>query len=235
MNVLQAVLRALFYVAIGGVISIIGAAVFFMSWEPDRHEFPIRGIDVSHHQGEIDWGAVAQDDVAFAYIKASEGAGFRDGAFARNWAGAGTAGLARGAYHYFSLCKPGAVQAENFLTVLPRDASMLAPMVDLEMPEDCDPASPEDVLHEISDFTARVEQVSGKQVIFYAPESFYRTYLEGQGLNRRLWTRSIWRTPAYASDWTLWQYHDRGTVKGISGNVDLNVLGPGEALDGLRG
>lgn len=233
MNVFQAILRTLFYVAVGCVITIGGAAYFFMNWEPDRNKFAVRGIDVSHHQGEIDWRSVAGDDVAFAYMKASEGESFKDGAFARNWAGAGAAGLARGAYHYFNLCKPGAGQAENFLGVLPEDAGMLAPMVDLEMPQTCEPGPVDEVLKEISDFTARVEQARGRQVIFYAPEEFYLNYLKGQGLNRRLWTRSIWHSPAYGGDWTLWQYHDRGAVKGIAGDVDLNVLGSEQTLDSL--
>ncbi|TIP02222.1 MAG: lysozyme, partial [Mesorhizobium sp.] len=43
------------------------------AFPPDRSEFPIRGIDVSHHQGRIDWPRVAADDVVFAIIKATEG------------------------------------------------------------------------------------------------------------------------------------------------------------------
>ena len=129
MNFLQAVLRTLFYVAVGGVISIVGAAFFFMNWEPDRNQYTIRGIDISHHQGDIDWAQVAADDIAFVYMKATEGGDFKDRAFARNWAGAGGAGLARGAYHFFSLCKSGREQAQNFLSVLPQDSDMLAPVV----------------------------------------------------------------------------------------------------------
>ena len=47
-------------------------------------------------------------------------------------------------------------------------------------------------------------------------------------------TQSIWHSPGYVSDWSLWQYHDRGTVKGISGDVDLNVLHPDKSLDNLK-
>ena len=52
---------------------------------PSAARFPIRGIDVSHHQGEIDWTAVKASRVEFAFIKASEGGDFRDREFARNW------------------------------------------------------------------------------------------------------------------------------------------------------
>lgn len=235
MNFLQAALRTLFYIVVGGVISIVGAAFFFMNWEPDRDDFPIRGIDVSHHQGEIDWNMVAADDVAFVYMKASEGGDFKDGAFARNWAGSGAAGLARGAYHFFSLCKPGRLQAENFLSVLPEEQDMLAPMLDLEFSGNCARRPPvEEVLREITDFTAVVERARGKEVVFYSPEDFYRAYLRGKGLNRRLWARSLWRSPGYGEEWVAWQYHNRGSVKGVEGDVDLNVLNSRETLDGLR-
>ncbi|WP_420414770.1 GH25 family lysozyme [Roseibium sp.] len=235
MKFLQAVLRTLFYIAVGGVISIAGAAFFFMNWEPDRDDYILRGVDVSHHQKDIDWQAVAGNDVSFAYIKASEGGDFKDSAFKRNWEGAKSAGLARGAYHYFSLCKDGAAQARNFLSVLPDDPDMLAPMLDLEFEGNCArrPTVGE-MLKEISDFVAAVEPATGKRVIFYAPEEFYKTYLKDRGLNRRLWVRSIWHAPSYAKEWVLWQYHQRGTVSGISGNADLNVLQKGLELNDLK-
>jgi Glycosyl hydrolases family 25 len=65
------------------------------------------GVDVSNHQGEIDWSALAGSNVAFAYIKATEGGDFRDRRFQLNWDGAKRAGLARGAYHFFTQCRSG--------------------------------------------------------------------------------------------------------------------------------
>ncbi|GGB58489.1 lysozyme [Roseibium aquae] len=225
MGLLQSLLRLVFYCAVGSVIVIVGAAYFFMTWEPDRDDFPTRGIDISHHQGEIDWKAVAADDVGFVYMKASEGGDFQDRAFAANWQNAGAEGLARGAYHFFSLCKRGVDQARNFLAVLPREDAMLPPVLDLEFEGNC-PRRPEraEVLAEISAFVAAVEQTTGRQVVLYAPDDFYRAYLAGQGLNRPIWVRSLWHSPAYGADWLYWQYHARGAVKGIRGEVDLNVL-----------
>jgi len=234
MRLLQGLLRLVFYCAVGAVVVIAGAAYFFMTWEPDRDDFPIRGIDVSHHQGEIDWAAVAADDVAFVYMKATEGGDFRDSSFSANWQGAGTAGLMRGAYHFFSLCKRGVDQARNFLSVLPRDEAMLPPVLDLEFEGNCPRRPPVgEVLAEISAFVAAVEETAGKQVVLYVPEDFYQAYLAGQGLNRPLWVRSLWHSPAYGADWLFWQYHQRGSVKGIEGEVDLNVLQQGNRLADL--
>jgi lysozyme len=60
----------------------------------------IPGVDVSHHQGAIDWPAVAASGWAFAVIKATEGTGYVDPALAANRAGARAAGLVTGLYHF---------------------------------------------------------------------------------------------------------------------------------------
>ena len=60
----------------------------------------LEGIDVSTYQGAIDWGAVAGSDVAFAWIKATEGVGWLDPHFRSNWRAAADHGLVRGAYHF---------------------------------------------------------------------------------------------------------------------------------------
>ncbi|MEJ8476716.1 GH25 family lysozyme [Roseibium algae] len=234
MHFLQRLLKVLFYVAVGAVLSIAGVAVFFMTWEPDRSLYPIRGIDVSHHQGPIDWVQVVGDDVAFVYMKASEGQDFKDRAFAANWRGAGSVGLARGAYHFYSLCSPGLAQAENFLESLPLGGVMLPPVLDLEFDGNCAARPPVDeLLTQVTAFVERVEEAIGRKVILYAPEDVYLTYLNQRGFSRSLWARSVWRSPGYANDWDLWQYHQRGSVAGIDGDVDLNVLATGLSLDSL--
>ena len=88
--------------------------------EPPHHRHALKGIDVSHYQGAIDWPAVARDHVAFAYIKATEGVGGQDARFARNWRGAARAGIRVGAYHYFIFCRSARAQAYNFLAATPR-------------------------------------------------------------------------------------------------------------------
>src|SRR5688572_6854506 len=67
--------------------------------DPSDARFPVRGIDVSHHQGAIDWHSVKASGRSFAFIKASEGADFRDTRFSENWQRAREAGIFTGAYH----------------------------------------------------------------------------------------------------------------------------------------
>lgn len=99
--------------------------LYYFNYSPDRAIYPLRGVDVSHHQGQIDWPKVAKSDIAFAILKATEGGDLVDDSFASNLAGARAAGLAVGVYHFFTFCRSGADQAKNFLAVVPRDGRML--------------------------------------------------------------------------------------------------------------
>ncbi len=235
MSFLFSGLRVLFYCVVGAVLIIVGAAIFFMTWEPDRADFAFRGIDVSHHNGPINWSRVASDDVAFVYIKATEGKDFSDPAFLRNWQGANASGLAVGAYHYFSFCSSGEEQAENFLAHLPHNGPMLPPALDLELTEGSDCPAPEaaDVRREIAAFVQNVELRLQAKLVLYAPEDFYLSYLKDAGVNRPIWVRSLWQSPFYAPNWVFWQYHARGSISGIEGDVDLNVLATRRELSDL--
>lgn len=197
---------------------------WFRTYEPDRARFPLRGIDVSHHQGEIDWPAVAADDVAFAYLKASEGGDHRDRRFAANWNAARAAGIATGAYHFFTLCRPGADQAWNFIASVPDAPDALPPAVDLEFGGNCGrvPGGAQ-MRRELDAYLVQVESAYSKPALLYVTPEFlaaYRDHLPA----RALWRRSIVRAPGDASAWALWQYHNRGRVAGIEGPVDLNVF-----------
>ncbi|HEV2336237.1 MAG TPA: glycoside hydrolase family 25 protein [Stellaceae bacterium] len=73
-------------------------------------------IDVSHHNGAIDWPAVNGALIALAFIKATQGAGFVDPAFARNRSAAQSAGVLVVPYHFLDTSDP-ARQADHFLAV----------------------------------------------------------------------------------------------------------------------
>jgi lysozyme len=192
--------------------------------KPDRHRYPVRGIDVSHYQGAIDWPAVAGDDVAFAYVKATEGVEGRDDRFAHNWRGAERAGIRVGAYHYFIFCRSSFAQAHNFLAVTPRQASALPPAVDLEMARSCPVRlNGREMRRELDAYLAVVEARERRHAVLYVTPQFFATY-RAYLPRRPLWRRSILSKPTPAS-WTLWQYGSRGRVAGIRTFVDLSVSG----------
>ena len=210
------------------------AGIYLLTYRPDASRYPVRGVDVSHHQGDIDWEAVAGDNVAFAYMKATEGGDWKDRKFIENWKAAREAGIATGAYHFFTLCRPGKDQAENFLASLPKDGTMLPPAVDLEYVGNCkERPTPEALKPEVDAFFGMVEEALGQEAIIYAPEDFLADY--GEALpDRPLWRRSIFRPP-HKDDWLLWQYTFTGFVDGIEEGVDLNVFhGDASALAKLQ-
>ncbi|TPL98146.1 glycoside hydrolase family 25 protein [Mesorhizobium sp. B2-3-11] len=217
-------------IVLGGLASlalacvvVVGAVVYFHTYSPNRGKYPVRGIDVSHHQGKIDWRRVAADDVAFAVIKATEGGDHVDNAFAGNLREARAAGLAVGAYHFFTFCRPGADQARNFISVVPHDQPLLPPVVDIEFGGNCPQRlSPEQLNTELKDFLGPVEAAFGKPAIIYLTDEDEAAYA-GQIAARPLWLRSLLMEPD-RRDWMYWQYHNSGRVDGIEGDVDLNVL-----------
>lgn len=226
-------MRIIIGAAIAVVAVAIVAGIYILTYRPDASRYPVRGVDVSHHQGKIDWSKVAGDNVAFAYMKATEGGDWKDRKFLENWKAAREAGIATGAYHFFTLCRPGKHQAENLLATLPKDDTMLPPAVDLEYVGNCKERPTAEALKlEVNDFFGMVEKALGRKAIIYAPEDFLADY--GVALpDRPLWRRSIFRPP-HKDDWLLWQYTFTGFVEGIEGGVDLNVLnGEEDALSDL--
>jgi lysozyme len=217
--------RALIVAALLALLAFVGWR-WALGWAPSRETYPVQGVDVSHHQGAINWPAAAADDVNFAYIKASEGSDLRDPRFAENWDAAAAAGIKRGAYHFFTLCKPGAEQATNFIALVPREADALPPAIDLEFGGNCS-ARPEAavLLKEVETFITMVEAHSEKPVMLYVTREFDEAYAISKAIDRPLWLRRMVLEPDYgAHPWVMWQAHARRRVAGIDGPVDWNVL-----------
>jgi lysozyme len=182
------------------------------------------GVDVSSHQGEVDWDVVAADGIAFAYVKATEGGDFVDESFRRNWDGADAAGLDRGAYHFFTLCRPGTEQAENFLRTVPSDAHSLPPVVDLELAGNCSQRPDRAwVERELGAFLEQVESAAGETVVLYVGDDFEGRYRIRDELDRPIWHRRVLIRPDVAG-WWIWQVHGYASVDGIDRDADLDVM-----------
>ena len=205
---------------------------------PGIDRFPVRGIDVSHHQGAIDWLRVAGADVHFAFIKASEGGDHRDTRFEENWSEAGKAGIARGAYHFFTFCTPGAVQADHFLNVVPPALDVLPPAVDVEFAGNCKSwTSIDDIRRELGVLLSRLEAAWGRPPVLYITSESEERVIGGHFDEYPVWIRSVFFRPGgRESSWLFWQYTDQGEIPGIETPVDLNVYRgqPGEIVTLLR-
>lgn len=203
---------------------------------PSREAFPIRGLDVSHHQGFIRWDDVARSgEYRFVWIKATEGGDFVDPRFRENLEGAASVGLYVGAYHYFTLCRPAEDQAAHFLSVATQSAPPrpLPLAIDLEHEGNCRAGRPpnEKIQSEIRAFLREVRSSQGAPPVIYTTREFYAAHLRSLLGDHPLWLRDVFLHPRDLDGhpWQIWQYASRGRVDGIEGFVDLNVFAGDEA------
>lgn len=203
----------------------------------EAEKYPVRGVDVSHYQGKIDWQTLSGQNIQFAYVKATEGSSYVDEMFSRNWAEAKETGIRVGAYHFFSFDSPGKDQAEHFIRTVESFPGMTAPAVDVEFygKKRENPPKGDEVERELREYLELVEQAYGRKPVIYATMEAWKLYIKGRFEEYPLWIRDVWRKPALDSAleegqeqaWTFWQYTDRGRLKGFSGEerfVDLNVF-----------
>lgn len=200
---------------------------------PSEADYPVRGVDVSAHQGEIDWAKIAAQGIDFAYIKATEGSAYVDPYFSQNLAGATEAGLRAGAYHFFSFDSAGKTQAENYVAAVPARDGLLPPVVDLELygAYASDPPPADEVWPELQATLDALEAAYGKKPVIYVTDRTYDLYISGRDVPYGIWIRSVFFSPRVES-WIFWQYADKGTLDGYAGEekyIDLDVFYGSEA------
>ena len=196
--------------------------------------YSVHGIDVSAYQGRIDWPEVARNRVRFAFIKASEGGTLRDPRFARNWREARSAGVLRGAYHYFLPNRDGQLQADLFARTVPLVPGDLPPVLDVEAANFHDVAV---LRREVARWLRLIEAHYGVRPILYSNHNFYQRHLAGHFDDYPLWLAhyEVERPTLPRNKWIIWQHSDEAYVPGIRGVVDFNVFqGNFEALEALR-
>ena len=190
-------------------------------------EYSVYGIDVSHHNGKIDWNLVAKYPVIgdrklnFAYIKATEGGDHTDRNFAENWQKCKEAGIRRGAYHFFSPYKDAKEQAAHFIANVKLDTNDLAPVLDVEKRG---LLSKKKLRKRVQIWLDSIEKHYGVKPILYTGNKFYHDYLHTDSSDYRLWIAHYGAADiSVAKEWELWQISEKSKISGIRGFVDFNV------------
>ncbi len=192
---------------------------------PDSATYPVRGIDVSYYQGNINWDIIAAQGITFTFIKATEGVDYVDTCFETNWQNARMAGLYVGAYHFYRFEDSGVEQAQAFIAAVPREENTLPPVIDIEL---------YDTLEETPDSRAVRENLEamitvltdyyGVSPILYTGSNTYWRYVRYFSRDYAIWWNNYYYEP-YVK-WTFWQYTDSGQLEGYDGYqqcVDLDV------------
>lgn len=196
----------------------------FMSSPPyvDPERYPVRGIDISAHNGNVDMERVAADGYEFVFIKATEGVNFKDRNFRVNYDKAEKAGLKTGIYHFFRFDRDGVEQALNLLKAVGKRRPDLGIVIDVEKAGNPDSIPKEKIQ---SRLTHMVEYLNllGHRVMFYSNRDGYYEYLADAFPGAPLWICGFSENPIHA-EWSFWQFNHRGEVDGIEGDVDLNAF-----------
>lgn len=194
------------------------------------------GVDVSTYNGDIDWAAVKEDGISFAMIRL----GFRgygesgnlvlDDTFQQNIQGATAAGLDVGVYFFSQAVtvEEAVEEAEYVLSAL-EGSSITYPVVfDLEQVAHdearTDDLSVETATQVTQAFCQTIAQ-AGYQPMIYGNVTWLMDRIDLTQLTEyELWLAQYQTTPTFPYSFTMWQYSHQGSVAGIEGNVDLNLL-----------
>lgn len=189
--------------------------------------YSIRGIDISHHQGRVDWEKLSQSKIGdgpigFVFIKATEGKTLLDENFNDNFYQAGEYGFVRGAYHFFSPSVPAEEQAAYFLKQVHLEDGDLPPVLDIEHAGNL---SVKEVRKAALAWLKAVEKHYGVKPIIYTYYKFKELYLDTPEFQGYPYWIAHYYVPQlrYKGPWKFWQYTDCGRLPGIKGHVDLNV------------
>ncbi len=223
--------RVYFFAAIV-LAAVLGSAWYWwdmQNWAPDEARYPEQGAYVSNRNGTVGFATIRALGGQFAYLRASEGAAGKDARFSRNVAAARQAGLKIGALHAFDPCKGADAQSANFVTMVPRDANMLPPVIALEgLADSCEqPVSSARVESELMTFINQVEMHTGKQAILKIYPAFESQYRLATQIERDLWLVRDRFAPDYGGrPWLLWSANSGRATQASQGKLEWIVVQP---------
>lgn len=192
-----------------------------------RSATDVFGIDVSRHQGVIDWTKAAAAGVKYVFIKATEGATYTDPNLQTYVAGAVGAGIPIGFYHYARPENNGAkTEAANFAKITSTYKPQFPLVLDVE--GDAAKLGRANLTQWCLTFLQELKRLTGQDGMIYTGASFANSYLGPELGSYPLWIAHYNVTTPMANatwgTWSVFQYSSSGTVAGISGNVDMNAM-----------
>ena len=202
--------------------------------EPPRETRHYDGIDISDHQKRIDWTEVAKDkNIKYVYIKATEGATYVSNLYRYNLENAHKHGIKVGSYHFLRTGSRIRDQFANFTRVVKKNEQDLLPVIDVEVRQGW---TNQQLRDSVKLFADLVEEHYGCRPLIYTSSSFYDNIL-GRSFN--IYPLFIARystsqpTLKSGNDWVMWQFSERGRIRGISTNVDLSCFNKGRSLNDI--
>ena len=190
-----------------------------------RHKDKVFGLDISHYQGNIHWDSIerikGEFPLDFIFIRSTTGVD-DDTRFKDNWIKAKQSGFLRGAYHYYRPDENSLKQADNFIKMVKLTKGDLPPVLDIE--KISGKQNLDSLKTGLKRWLAVVENHYGVKPIIYSGESFYTDFLKEEFGGYNLWIANYsFFEDKIRDEWLFWQFTDKGAIKGIDGNVDVNI------------
>lgn len=193
----------------------------------------VYGIDISGKNGEINWSEVYGSGIRFVMLRAGyrgadSGKLIVDATFKDNARNAIYAGLDVGAYFYSqAINEREAVEEASALLMLASDINISYPLtIMLDMAGGigrADELSAEGRT-KVADAFCETIRNSGREACIYATANWLETNIDISKLGRnRLWLAEYRIPPSFDGYYDIWQYSGKGKIKGIEGNVNLNI------------
>lgn len=197
------------------------------------------GIDVSRWQGTIDWAKVKASGIQYAIIKCggSDDGMYTDKCFEYNYQNARANGIKVGVYYFvgknFFTFDDAVAQAKHCLRILDGRELDLPVYVDIEAPPT---GRKEELTQAALAFMGTIRDEGGYRYGVYASDiagfknrMYYERFLLNPDIS--IWNACWGARPSYATKYDIWQSSSSGSVPGINGRVDIDVINP-EAFGG---
>ncbi len=190
--------------------------------------YDVHGIDISHHQGEIDWRTLSdmrleKYPIEFVFIKATEGTDHLDRTYNYNFEKAKDNNFIRGAYHFFSSLTDPELQAKHYINTVKLEKGDLPPVLDVE---EAKHASGAELQQKVKVWLDIVESHYGVKPIIYTSYKFKNRHLDDTAFDvYPYWIAHYYvDSVRYTGDWSFWQHTDKSSIPGIKEKVDMNVF-----------
>ncbi len=194
------------------------------------------GIDVSKHQGTINWAELKKySKIKFVYIKATEGADYIDPRYQENIRNAKMHGFKVGSYHFLSTKSSAVKQFQNFIKTAKREEQDLLPVIDVEKIR---PWSSQQLRDSLKVFADLLEDYYGCKPLIYTSEKFFTSHLGRVFANYPLFIAKYSTiAPNINYPWVMWQFSDCGIFKSAvrenRGEVDMSRFAKGRSINDI--
>lgn len=191
----------------------------------------MKGIDVSKHNGVINWEAVKNDGVEFVIMRSSYGNSTKDTQFEANYLGAKKVGLPVGVYHYlYATTAQGALaEAKFFEKCISHKPIDLPVFLDIEEESIFKTGRANEI---VEAFCSYLES-KGYFVGVYCSKYYFNVYLKNITSRYAGWVAQWSSECTFSQPHLIWQKSNKGRIAGISGNVDLDEADP-DALENVQ-